>query len=191
MKVMMEGLERNLESLIVLKRFEAFLDEEQCCDLLRRNICVDGCVGKGEAFRQGEREYVEESVAPQGDMRRVDQVYAGGAFWVAKHREQVVGMVAVEKTDSHGEYELRRMHVHGDWRGKGLGKKLAMTAMDFVRKKEDFKILVLSTMAHYQGANALYEKLGFILVRKKPIHDDESFELFYEWRGGDVQVPGK
>ncbi|NXN40209.1 CMLO acetyltransferase, partial [Rhinoptilus africanus] len=55
---------------------------------------------------------------------------------------------------------LKRMSVRKDYRGLGIAKALARTALDFAQRS-GYRAVVLNTLMLQQEARALYERLGF------------------------------
>ncbi|NXG89684.1 NT8F2 acetyltransferase, partial [Stercorarius parasiticus] len=55
---------------------------------------------------------------------------------------------------------LKRMSVRKDYRGLGIAKALARTALDFARQR-GYRAVVLNTLMLQHEAQALYEHLGF------------------------------
>jgi DNA-binding MarR family transcriptional regulator/ribosomal protein S18 acetylase RimI-like enzyme len=88
----------------------------------------------------------------------------GGQIFFAKERNKIVGTCAVKKL-SQSTYELTKMAVSKDSQGKQIGKKLALSAIDFAKNKNANEI-VLETSRKLESAVALYKKLGFITESK-------------------------
>lgn len=97
-----------------------------------------------------------------GDMKDIQSSYMqkkGACFWVAECDGEVAGFVAA---DSAGEKEvsLLRMNVGEKFRGRGVGKALCQTVMDFARE-EGYKAVVLETSTVQVPAQMLYQNMGF------------------------------
>ena len=106
--------------------------------------------------------YVETAI--REELSRIEDYYAGGAFWVAEE-ERVVGMVGIER---HGQdsAELRRMAVDRQYRRKGIGRELLATAEAYCRAS-GYRKVVLSTSELQVAARQLYETSGYRLVRQE------------------------
>ena len=92
------------------------------------------------------------------------QLYSqpGHAYWVVEYDGQVVGGggVAPLTCSAPDICELQKMYFLPAMRGKGLAKKLALTALDHARE-QGFKRCYLETTAFLKEAIGLYEHLGF------------------------------
>jgi len=102
----------------------------------------------------------------------------GGAFWVAEDGGAVVGMAAAVPTD--GAWELKRLYVHPDRHGYGLGQRLAETA-EAHTALAGAQRLVLWTDTRFIRAHRFYEKRSW--VRDGPIRalDDLSHTLEFRY----------
>jgi GNAT superfamily N-acetyltransferase len=84
----------------------------------------------------------------------------GGAFWVAEHDGAIVGSCGVYPV-AHGTYELRKMYLHPNARGLGMGTQLLARATAWVRGRGGQRI-VLDTTEQMSRAIAFYESHGFV-----------------------------
>ena len=87
-----------------------------------------------------------------------------GGLWLAWAGEALAGCVAlraseVEPVDSQA-CEMRRLWVREDFRGSGLGRGLAETALRAARAA-GYRRMVLETLGRMTAARALYGDLGF------------------------------
>jgi putative acetyltransferase len=102
---------------------------------------------------------------PEGtdsDLRSLEGTYAGhgGLFDVLEDREgAVVGCVGLYPIDAT-VCELRKMYLRADVRGRGLGRRLLLHALDRAREL-GFGRVVLATASALKDAIALYERHGF------------------------------
>lgn len=86
----------------------------------------------------------------------------GGYIIFARVGLKIVGTCALLR-HTENRYELAKMAVTQEYRGQGIGRRLAEAAIDRVRRlKADS--LVLATSKLLEPANALYESLGFRYV---------------------------
>ena len=85
----------------------------------------------------------------------------------------IVGCVAM-RTLSPGVSEMKRLYVIPSHRGNGLGKKLALTIMDYA-ENHHYTIMLLDTMHQMQSAQALYRQLGFHVV--DPYNDQDPVKV--------------
>ncbi|NUM80941.1 bifunctional helix-turn-helix transcriptional regulator/GNAT family N-acetyltransferase [bacterium] len=89
-------------------------------------------------------------------------IKSGGQIFFAIHGGKAAGTCAMIKHHRH-EYELAKMAVTEKAQGMQIGKKLAMTAIDWAKKQKAHAV-VLETNRKLAAACALYKKLGFIEV---------------------------
>ncbi|MEJ1238765.1 GNAT family N-acetyltransferase [Chryseolinea sp. T2] len=94
---------------------------------------------------------------PRGQILEKD-----GFIWVALSNGIVVGTAALIK-EEHGTYELAKMSVAPEFRGKGVGRMLITTCIEKARSIGAEKIELFSN--HQLGpALKLYESVGFRYV---------------------------
>ena len=91
----------------------------------------------------------------------------GGFIFFAKVGGAVVGTCALIK-QTEKKYELAKMGVLEESRGLGIGRLLALAAIDKARSLGAEKV-VLATSKKLEAANHLYRSLGFISVDRSQI----------------------
>ncbi|XP_075429753.1 putative N-acetyltransferase camello isoform X1 [Ascaphus truei] len=112
--------------------------------------------------------YIQHSLS--NDMLDIHKYYLqrdGYCYWVAESAGEVVGMVAAEpSSNTAGEKHvvLRRLSVAKSHRGKGIGKVLCRTVIDFARERGCSAVILETTSAQID-AQRLYEKMGFRCFR--------------------------
>ncbi|XP_043919231.1 probable N-acetyltransferase camello [Protopterus annectens] len=108
------------------------------------------------------------------DMKYIRQSYLeshNSCFWVAESDGCIVGIVGCCPASETKEHlDLRRMSVLKTYRGRGIGKVLCSTVIDFGRQ-HGYKALVLDTSVVRVAAQKLYTSIGF----KK--YKETSFEI--------------
>ncbi|MFB3894272.1 MAG: GNAT family N-acetyltransferase [Phycisphaerae bacterium] len=75
--------------------------------------------------------------------------------------------------------ELKRMYVRPRWRGRGVGRRLAMAVIASARRAR-YKRIRLDTIPKLREATALYRSLGFAEIApyyKTPLKDALFMEL--------------
>ena len=91
--------------------------------------------------------------------------------------EAAAGCVAVRLLDARTA-EMKRLYVRSAHRGKGLGRALAVAAIDVAREAGCARI-VLDTLPKMREAQSLYELLGF--TRTEPyLREPTPGALCYE-----------
>lgn len=94
----------------------------------------------------------------------------GGFIWLAMAENKVIGSAALIK-EHDGEYELAKMAVTVEYRGKGISKQLIETCLNKAKEIGAKKLLLFSNH-QLQTALKLYEKYGFYHVAV----EDSPFE---------------
>jgi GNAT superfamily N-acetyltransferase len=109
-----------------------------------------GLVAEALSFQN----FDEERVALPGE-------YAapGGVLLIARDGEAPAGCVALRRLDA-GTGEMKRMYVRAQYRGSGLGRRLAAEAIEAARNTGCARV-VLDTLPKLAPAIALYRDLGF------------------------------
>ena len=85
-----------------------------------------------------------------------------GTLLLARSDDDIVGCVGVRAFDERTA-EMKRLYVRPSGRGLGLGRTLAVAAIDFA-KKAGFECMRLDTLPQMQQAQELYRTLGFVSI---------------------------
>jgi putative acetyltransferase len=95
------------------------------------------------------------------EVNELPGVYAlpHGSLLLAADGTRIAGCVALKKVDDR-LCEMKRLYVRAEFRGKGIGKKLAMHIADEARKI-GYGRLRLDTLPSMKEAIALYRSIGF------------------------------
>jgi GNAT superfamily N-acetyltransferase len=83
----------------------------------------------------------------------------GGQIFFVRENDEIKGTCAVLR-NSESTFELGKMAVDPSAQGKGFGKLLIQTAIEFT-KNQGAKELILSSNTKLDAAIKLYEKYGF------------------------------
>lgn len=133
-----------------------------------------------QAFRDLNLEWIERYFKiEQKDLDQVDhpeECLAGGGeiFFVIDGRE-AVGTCAMYKI-GEGRYELAKMGVRPDRRGKGIGDLLMIAAEEWAKAQGAVEIMMLSNTI-LEPAISLYHKHGYKTVHLGPHPDYERCNI--------------
>ncbi len=98
------------------------------------------------------------------DLEALEATYAGGAFWVATNaQDRPVASVGMLPLPVPGHFELRRMYLAADHRGRNLGRALLGTAMHWAYT-QNATYIELETATVLERARHLYDWAGFTTV---------------------------
>ena len=166
----------------VIRQFQE-ADVEQVCQLYIEHG-FDG-YDHIPSLKNSQAPYAQKIV--DTDLRNIGANYLdkeGANFWVCEEvegneestcRSRIVGTCAIipgEFGNGGGVYELVRMVVHPDQRGKGMAKKLYTAAETFVREEMKGDKLFLTTLLENIMGCKFYEKCGLVKVG-----DPQEFRL--------------
>ena len=83
----------------------------------------------------------------------------GGQVFFAVEKQSAIGTVAMIKSSDH-KFELAKMTVKEDYRGKGIANMLMDQCLDFAKQKNTKEIFLISNDSLTTARN-LYDKYGF------------------------------
>ena len=83
----------------------------------------------------------------------------GGVLLIARDADAAAGCVALRRCDA-ASGEMKRLYVREQYRGSGLGRRLAAEVIAEARKRKYARV-VLDTLPKLAAAIALYRDLGF------------------------------
>ena len=126
-------------------------------------------------FYQLNRVWIEESwVLEDSDKKDLLNpeiiIHNGGQIFFAISKDEVIGTVAMIK-NSDKIYELAKMTVKSNYRGKGIANLLMDKCIEFAFKKNASEIFLISNDSLTVARN-LYEKYGF----KEVVLDSQKYK---------------
>jgi RimJ/RimL family protein N-acetyltransferase len=103
-----------------------------------------------------------------------------GAFWVVREDTRVVGSVGVERLDDRTA-ELHRLYLDSTLRGRGIGRALVETVLDWARE-QGVRRLVLWSDTRFEQSHRLYRRLGSEQLGERTVEGDlnDSREYRFE-----------
>jgi putative acetyltransferase len=116
---------------------------------------------------------------PVLDQDLEDPAATYAALWLAIVGGKVVGSVALRHLGGDA-YELKRMYLGSAHRGRGVGKRLLATALDWARANHARSVR-LDTTEQMVAARYLYESAGFVRVPGEAPRQGQP-RLLYELR---------
>ena len=124
-----------------------------------------------------------DPVATDIDIKDIEQSYfeRGGAFYVLEEKDSsIIGAYGLYPIDK-ATCELRKMYLHGSYRGKGLGKLLLEDALSKAGQI-GFKKMTLETASVLKEAISLYKSYGFVEYEPEHLSSrcDQAFMLELE-----------
>ena len=109
---------------------------------------------------------VEEHDLEQLDHPEEHILPNGGHILLAQSGGEIVGTVALIAT-GNDTYELAKMSVTPGFQGKGIGKLLALAAIDYARQA-GARMVWLESNRKAKTALELYRRVGFVEVPLRP-----------------------
>ncbi len=113
----------------------------------------------------------------EAELAALPGAYAGpaGGIWLAGDRPEALGVVGLRPLPEPGAFEIKRLYVVPEARGRGLGKTLLHACIEGARARR-CKLLYLETLsARMPEAERLYRRAGFI--ETEPYACDRPSEL--------------
>ena len=109
-------------------------------------------------------EYFEVEANDEEVLYRCEEeiILKGGFIFFAKIDNEIVGTYSLLKL-SYGVFELTKMAVDKQLRGKGIGSKLMNHCLQFA-KENQFEKLILYSNTSLENAIHLYRKFGFVEI---------------------------
>jgi GNAT superfamily N-acetyltransferase len=98
-----------------------------------------------------------------------------GTFLVVLDDGELVGTGAVMQL-GNGICELRRLFLLKPYRGRGIGKKVALQLLDFARAA-GYQRIRLATNKRLRASHRLYFNLGFYLI--SPYEENATDQAYY------------
>ena len=103
-----------------------------------------------------------------------------GGMWVMRDDAgSVVGSIAAERVDGP-TVEFHRLYLDAHLRGRGLGRQLFETAVEWARNHGAWRVELWSD-TRFEDAHRLYERLGYVKTDTRELDDiNNTVEFKYE-----------
>ncbi len=126
-------------------------DNPQMATVIRKVMEEFGAIGEGYSVNDPEVDEMFEAY---------DQVNA--RYYVICEGERILGGggIAALEGETNKVCELKKMYFYPELRGLGWGKKMLLQCLEDGREL-GYEQCYLETVARMEGANILYQKLGF------------------------------
>jgi DNA-binding MarR family transcriptional regulator/GNAT superfamily N-acetyltransferase len=116
----------------------------------------------------------------QGAARDATSLRApGGAFVVIRGDHTVIGCGGLQRLDQHTA-EIKRMWIHPDWRGLGLGGRL-LARLETISREGGYPQVVLDTNETLTEAISMYQRAGY-----RPIERYNDNPYAHHWFAKDL-----
>jgi GNAT superfamily N-acetyltransferase len=114
------------------------------------------------------------------ELASLEEMYSppAGCLLLAEYSGKIAGCVGLRRFEE-GVCEMKRMYVLPEFRGKKIGRELAVRVVEEARKF-GYERMRLDTIASMKEADALYRSLGFHPIdayRYNPIDGAAYYEL--------------
>ena len=98
------------------------------------------------------------------ELQSIHTMYAppAGVLLLASREAEPIGCIGV-RARSASDCEMKRLYVRASGRGTGLGRTLALRAIDWARAS-GYRRMCLDTLASMSAARSLYRELGFQVI---------------------------
>lgn len=113
---------------------------------------------------------------------RAERGPEAGELWVAELDGRILGSVALLAEEGTGR--LRWLVLDAELRGRGVGRALVDTSLDYARGR-GFPGVFLTTIAGLDAAHGIYRKAGFELTGSRPVAtwgietEEQRFDLAF------------
>jgi L-amino acid N-acyltransferase YncA len=124
---------------------------------------------------------------PEAELAFLQSLGPRSEIFVAVVGGHIVGFQVIEPfaayTTAMDHVAILGTYVQRDFRGRGLGQRLAQATFQFARE-QGFEKIVIYVLAHNEGGLAYYRRLGFVergvLVRQTKLDGVYYDEVFME-----------
>jgi ribosomal protein S18 acetylase RimI-like enzyme len=156
---------------------------------LEQVMVRSACEQDAPALRELFYESINEGLVGENDTGAdIDNLREGyfedegqSGFWVAVFREQVIGMIGVQKIADNSA-EVRRLRVRNVFRRRGVGALLMERALAFCQHQGYLKV-VLDVRIERGPAIALFQKFGFKHARTREIGGRKLLDFYIDLYG--------
>ncbi len=140
-------------------------NDDRAKKLLSKSITADKCVA---AIKEGKIIGILGIQTRDGGFISPDLKTITGIYGKISGVVRLAGLALLFHRTKTGEVYVDGVAVHPDMRGKGVGTKL-LEVLESKALEENMKMITLDVIDINPKAKALYERLGFIEVKKENI----------------------
>ncbi|MCR1782112.1 helix-turn-helix domain-containing GNAT family N-acetyltransferase [Nocardioides carbamazepini] len=161
---------------------ERLADALRTADILVRaaTVRLEEVASDAPVAREATRRYFAELDArlPAGfDPGGPDAPEPGATYVIATSGGEPVAYGGIRPVLDDGTAEIKRMWVHGDWRGAGLGGRM-LRHLEALAAGQGHRRVVLDTNGTLLEAIAMYERAGYTRIAR--YNDNPYAEAFFE-----------
>lgn len=119
------------------------------------------------------------SIEEQPDLSDIYSAYEqnGGKFWIAIENKQVIGTIALMKSENNCGI-LKKFFVKAAYRGRKVGLALYQVLLGYAKSK-NLKYIILDTPSVAAVSHRFYERSGFKRVER------DELPVYYEYPDRD------
>ncbi len=154
-----------------IKILDAAPDDAEDIAYIQSQTWMDSYANPKSGISQKDIDDQVKEMNKQGFDRIVKKILEKNSHnWIAKDGEKIIGFVATHIENNTGSLEA--LHVLPKYQGKGVGKLLMNTALEWLK---DMDNITIDVVTYNTKAKKFYEKFGFV---ETDLISDDPIKLF-------------